>query len=147
MLQWTVQHWEAGTAFPDTNHVKSLITCFLSRGAFHPGQEKDEIKTLWEQADESAVRRRTPFDELWVDDLISNNKGNLSQPSTSQAPIRSLLSNIDWSDAPEVREIYGRDHELAELSGWVLEQNARFVVMLGMGGIGKTTLSIRFTVS
>ena len=140
----TIQHWEAGTAFPDTNHLKSLIAFFLSYGAFTQGHEKEEVRSVWEQSDESALRRKTPFDEAWLDDVLHE----ISKAKNEKGPSREdpwiAFSNIDWHDAPDVREIYGRETELAELSKWVIDQNVRFVVLLGMGGIGKTTLSTKF---
>ena len=140
----TIQHWEAGTAFPDPNHLKNLIAFLLTYGAFTQGREKDEARGLWEQADESAVRRRSPFDETWFDELLHELSKAKNEKSISRADAWLDLSNIGWRDAPDVREIYGREGELAELSKWVIDQNVRFVVVLGMGGIGKTTLSAKF---
>jgi WD40 repeat protein/transcriptional regulator with XRE-family HTH domain len=140
----TIQHWEAGTAFPDTNHLKNLVAFFLSYGAFAQGHEKEEVRSLWEQADESALRRKTPFDETWLDHLLHEISKAKNEKGASKEDRWPAFSTIDWHDAPDVREIYGREPELAELSNWVIDQNVRFVVVLGMGGIGKTTLSTKF---
>jgi transcriptional regulator with XRE-family HTH domain len=66
----TIQHWEAGTAFPDTAHLKSLIAYFLQHNAFNQGNEHAEAVALWNQADESAARRRSMFDEAWFRALV-----------------------------------------------------------------------------
>jgi WD40 repeat protein len=50
---------------------------------------------------------------------------------------------VDWGDAPEVSSFYGRQSELALLTGWLLEQHCRVVSLLGLGGIGKTSLAAR----
>ena len=33
----TIQHWEAGTAFPDSTHLKNLIAYYLKQGSFTKG--------------------------------------------------------------------------------------------------------------
>jgi WD40 repeat protein len=47
---------------------------------------------------------------------------------------------IDCGDAPDVSVFYGREPELARLTKWVQLDRCRFVGILGLGGIGKTTL-------
>lgn len=49
----------------------------------------------------------------------------------------------DWGDAPDVSVFYNRTEELAKLQQWIIGDSCRLVVLLGMGGIGKTHLSIK----
>ena len=49
-------------------------------------------------------------------------------------------ANVDWGEAPDVSIFYGRVGELTRLSQWVKDDFCKLVVILGMGGIGKTTL-------
>jgi WD40 repeat protein len=49
----------------------------------------------------------------------------------------------DWGDAPDVSIFYNRTQELATLEQWIVGDNCRLVALLGMGGIGKTHLSIK----
>ncbi len=54
------------------------------------------------------------------------------------------LPLTSWEDeAPELSNFYGREAELATLTQWILCDRARLVVLLGLGGMGKTYLSIR----
>lgn len=49
----------------------------------------------------------------------------------------------DWGDATDISSFYGRETELAILKQWILGDSCRLVGIFGMGGIGKTSLSIK----
>jgi WD40 repeat protein/DNA-binding XRE family transcriptional regulator len=122
--------WEAGTSYPSSGHLKHLIELCLQYRAFHRGQEGEEIRLLWESA-----RQRVPLDETWLAQLLEKS------PKAPTAPTQH--PHVDWGDAPEVSHLYGREPELAVLTEWLLAQHCRVVSLLGMGGIGKTSLAAK----
>jgi WD40 repeat protein/transcriptional regulator with XRE-family HTH domain len=135
--------WEAGSSRPSPHHLKHLIELCLQRNAFHRGQEAEEIRALWQGA-----RVRVPLDETWLERLLEQRNDSSAAPTPlrsssaadAEAPKPGPLT--DWGDAPEVSTFYGREDELALLTNWLLEQHCRVVSILGMGGIGKSTLAV-----
>ncbi|WP_017301848.1 NACHT and WD40 repeat domain-containing protein [Nodosilinea nodulosa] len=67
--------------------------------------------------------------------------GSAEINSTASPKLFSVL--VDWGSAPDDAIFYGRQSELDTLRRWVVEDRCRLVTLLGMGGIGKTALSVR----
>lgn len=94
-------------------------------------------------ADLSAVEAQDQQQEL--------GEARTQAPSTSLPTLHSTPTldpqpqapTTDWGEALDVSLFYGRATELATLEQWICQDRCRLVMLLGMGGIGKTALSVR----
>jgi WD40 repeat protein len=56
----------------------------------------------------------------------------------------SSNTRLDWGEAIFNSVFYGRTEELTTLEQWILNEHCQLVTVLGIGGIGKTALSVKF---
>ncbi|MDZ7967417.1 MAG: NB-ARC domain-containing protein [Nostoc sp. DedSLP03] len=56
----------------------------------------------------------------------------------------SSNTRLDWGEAIFNSAFYGRVEELITLEQWILNEQCQLVALLGIGGIGKTALSVKF---
>ncbi|MBD2164498.1 NACHT domain-containing protein [Calothrix membranacea FACHB-236] len=63
--------------------------------------------------------------------------------NTTAFPIPKPQRRQDWGEAIDVAIFYGRKVEQALLEKWIIQEKCRLVMLLGMGGIGKTALSVK----
>lgn len=57
--------------------------------------------------------------------------------------ITNQQNYIDWDAAPDVSIFYDCIDELATLNDWIVNQHCRLVAVLGIGGVGKTVLTVK----
>jgi hypothetical protein len=76
-------------------------------------------------------------------DRTPNNAQSSSQQSLQSTDITTPQKMADWGEAPEVTVFFGRNEELENLETWVVRDRCRLVAVWGMGGIGKTAVSVK----
>lgn len=61
-----------------------------------------------------------------------------------RTPAQPLLmrAHINWGEAPQAVPLYGREQDLSILSSWITQEHARLVAVVGMAGIGKTSIVV-----
>ncbi len=74
-------------------------------------------------------------------------KSDYTRPSAvieeAEAIIQADQPQSDWGNAIDTSTFCGRSEELVRLKQWVLEEQCRLVLLLGIGGIGKSTLAAK----
>jgi hypothetical protein len=78
---------------------------------------------------------------LQVQPAITSIK-NHKEKATDLGKIKSVQIQ-DWGEAIDVSAFYGRITELTTVKKWIVQERCRLVVVLGMGGIGKTAFSVK----
>jgi len=81
-----------------------------------------------------SVLRRQAQHQVQIVELPSN--------TTTTKAIRKNQYQ-DWGEAIDVSIFYGRTQQLATLEQWILWERYRLITLLGMGGMGKTTLAVK----
>ena len=129
------------------------------------------FRSSWEGKTYQEIAASSGYDPEYIKDvgfrllqLLSNALGEKITKKNFQSVLRQraqqihlssapFVSNLrtsanrrqDWGDAIDVSAFYGRIEELLILKKWVVQDRCRLVALLGMGGIGKTALSIKLT--
>lgn len=80
--------------------------------------------------------------------LVNGNKVSicLNQRRSPKSPPLSKpkeKNHLDINTAPEITAFYGRTDELNTLKTWLIQEHPRIITLVGMIGIGKTTLAIK----
>ncbi|MEH2183825.1 NB-ARC domain-containing protein [Nostoc sp.] len=87
----------------------------------------------------SKTNFRAALEHQWHQSLISATQTQalaVEKPNAQAKP-------PDWGSAIDTSTFCGRSEELLCLKQWVLEEQCRLVLLLGIGGIGKSTLAAK----
>ncbi|MBE9180613.1 AAA family ATPase [Oculatella sp. LEGE 06141] len=76
--------------------------------------------------------------------ILSEDEQSLPTPNAAPAkPHQNWEPTISWGEASDVSIFYGRETELRTLEQWIVNDRCRLVLLLGMGGIGKTAVAVK----
>ena len=71
-------------------------------------------------------------------------QADLTSPvSSEETENRWTNPQQDWDTAVDASVFYGREAELTQLWQWVVSERCRLVGVLGIGGIGKSTIAVK----
>ena len=116
------------------------------------GYDTDYIKgvaaQLWKSLSSTLGKKVTKknFRPLLLQKLsgqeLSDRKTQLSPtPAINLSPVSTRC--CDWGTATDVSIFYGRETELLKVKHYILIDHCRLVALLGLGGMGKTSLSVK----
>jgi WD40 repeat protein len=74
---------------------------------------------------------------------VGNRELGIGNGENKEVNLSAPWPRIDWGEAVDVSVFFGRTEELSKLEYAILHDRCRLIVLLGMGGIGKTSLSVK----
>lgn len=135
----------------DTGYIKdvgSKLWQFLS-GAFGEKVTKNNIQAVLrryqQKRAEEQIESQQAVQTTGAAAVMATDQIMPTTPTSTVAVLPAVMATCDWGDAIDVSTFYGRTEELLTLTDWLLQDRCRVVSLLGMGGIGKTSLSIKLS--
>lgn len=100
----------------------------------------DVFESVWSEASQQ------PFEQIV-------NLVEATPVSSPPAPVENVIipprrltpssvKRTDWDEAQTAPNFYGRVSEIKLLTTWVVQERCRIISLLGMGGIGKSSLAV-----
>lgn len=131
-LQGAITHAEDREKFGERYTIEELS----AKTGLDPGTVS-KVREAEEGVDRRTLER---FFQAFNLELTQEDHGR-PIPAGEKKPARETF--VDWGEAVDVSIFYGRTEEIATLKQWTVEDRCRLVALLGMGGIGKTSLAAR----
>jgi len=123
---------------------QSYVEIAIATGYDH-GYIKDTGAQLWKRLSKVLDKKVTKNN---FRNVISGLSPQLNPPSLQSSQndsdsASSICLNQSWGEASDVTSFYGRAAEQSCLEEWLVRDRCRLVALLGIGGVGKTALSIK----
>ena len=121
--------------------IKSIVRSLADWEALYSRKQVYELLALTECPDFGPEDWQTaPLSRLEkVDERASF-------PAPEVKPVRltpsATQTKESWGQVLDLPTVYGREEELAALKKWIVAERCRVITLVGMGGMGKTTLSV-----
>ncbi|MGF1936245.1 MAG: NB-ARC domain-containing protein [Nostoc sp. ChiQUE02] len=101
-------------------------------------EEMSARSGLYSATISKVLNREGGVDKQTIEKLFS-----AFQLKIDKSDYSSSNTRLDWGEAIFNSVFYGRTEELITLEEWILNEHCQLVALLGIGGIGKTTLSVK----
>lgn len=126
----------------------STVRVYLSNGLYKyieemlSRQAPDFIKVKnWSRV--TQLLEKAGYKKVWLQIEPGTLSTTSSKTKAQEIANKKSIPMQDWGEAVDTSIFYGRTKELTQVEKWILQDKVRLVVILGMGGIGKTTFSVR----
>jgi predicted AAA+ superfamily ATPase len=121
--------------------------------------QRSIARYTWEGLSYSEIARRIDYDLGYVRDtgsklwkLLSETTGQkitknnlaavLKHYHHRNAPLSPTVNpRLDLGEAIDLHAFYGRERELLTLHAWLADERCRLITVVGLGGVGKTTIA------
>lgn len=161
--------WDLKRLYADLAAAKQVWAPYKRKGLTNT--EKEHLRGLLCGCSPTEIAKRLHKQPNTVEEALSETlyryvETAIAQPENSLTHWREILSwletagykktsslttqtnyRVDWGEAPDISLFCDRTCELSVLQKWILEEKCRVVAILGMGGIGKTSLAVKLTQS
>ena len=116
----------------------------VEKGIFAPGVSLSTWKRFLRGESINARVFKAFCQMLELDwEVVTRQEGDALSGGTK--PDVNSKCDQDWGQAPDSTVFYGRTDELSRLAQWIVQDQCHLVLVLGMGGAGKTALSVKLS--
>ncbi len=137
------------TVFRQSWDGKSYLE-IASHSGYDPGYVKDAGSKLWQLLSKVFGEKVTKnnfqlvLKQRWRSLYVGESQLPQEVAPKKTVAVEQITNKFqDWGEAIDVDVFYDRSTELSVLEEWIVQNRCRLVVLLGMGGIGKTALSVK----
>ncbi len=127
----TVQRWESGKRLPRAYLRQELCKLF--------GKNAEEFGLITKMTPPEQPSQAIP-ETMGLSRFHAPDLSEEMAVSDKNNPSLSRPFHEDLGEVPSIEHFYGREYELETLREWIDKEHCRVVAILGMGGIGKTSL-------
>lgn len=140
----------------DGNEFLQAIEQFLAREQQPKLRDVQQAVLLgvWERKSYDKIAEELGYDSGYIRQVAAGlwkNFSDLTGEKISKSNLRSIIQArcdakiVDWGEAIDILQFYGREQNLATLEHWILTDHCRLVGIFGLGGMGKTTLAVQIS--
>jgi WD40 repeat protein len=138
----------------------ALVDTLLRTSHFGQGLNDTQSKVfldIWAGHSYQEIANRQEYELNYIKHIgaqLWKNIGHALNEKVSKSNIQTVLRQYqenhphyphtqDWGEAVDVSDFYGRQSDLQTLETWLLSARCRLIGIFGLGGVGKTSLSIK----